>query len=208
MAWGSTTPPSPKTSSATLAPRYSDLVASPFTATPQRPPRSGRDAPHASFGRTVPPRRPPTTVDGPPGPSPDGPRVVPQPPVHVAEVVYRHPDRIEPGVTIGAEGEVLSERSVGVQRDAGSSLDAPEGGARLGARHWVADRIAEPEVAAEPVRSGLIEGVRDERQVFLEAAEVILSSAKRRGPSTVIVGPCVEQDTGEDAVASGGFALG
>src|SRR6266566_1672148 len=70
------------------------------------------------------------------------------------------------------------------------------------------DRIAEPEVAAEPVRSILVEGVRDERHIFLEAAEVILSSAKRRGPSTVIVGPCKGQETGEDAVASGRFARG
>ena len=72
----------------------------------------------------------------------------------------------------------------------------------------MADRIAEPEVAAEPVRSGLVEGVRDERHICLEAAEGILSSAKRRGPSTVIVGPCKRQETGEDAVASGRFARG
>src|SRR6266851_4945593 len=156
----------------------------------------------------VPNRFPTNAGDRSPRPRLDRPRIVPQPPVHVADVVHRHPDRIEPGVTIGAEGEVLFERSVGVERDAGSSFDAPEGRAGLGAQHRMADRIAEPEVAAEPVRSGLVERIRDERHVLLETAEIILATAQRSRPAAVSVVPDDRQEAGDDAVAAGRFARG
>src|SRR5256885_4689190 len=51
-----------------------------------------------------------------PRPRLDRSSVVPQSSVHVAQIGHRHPDRVETGVTIGAEGEVLFERSVGMER--------------------------------------------------------------------------------------------
>src|SRR5205085_795035 len=115
---------------------------------------------------------------------------------------------IETGVTIGAEGEVLFEQSIGMERDAGSSFDAPEGRACLRPRHRMVDGIAEPEVAAKPVGCSLIEGIRDERQVFLEAAEIILATAQRCRPAAVLVVPREGQEPCDDPVATRGFARG
>src|SRR5439155_15510590 len=79
-----------------------------------------------------------TTRHRAPWPGLDGPRVIPKPPVHVAEVAHRHPDGIEARVAVGAEGQVLAQGAIGVQGDAGASFDGPSRGAGLGPR----DRVA------------------------------------------------------------------
>src|SRR5437764_14225151 len=95
-----------------------------------------------------------------------------------------------------------------MKRYACSSFDAPEGRAGLGPRHRMVDGIAEPEVAAEPVGCSLIEGIRDERQIFLEAAEIILATAQRCRPAAVVVVPREGQEACDDPVATRGFARG
>src|SRR3989475_12785758 len=106
----------------------------------------------AHGGRAPPHLVPPTTRDRAPGPSLDRPRVVPEALVHVAEVADRHPVGVEARVAIGAEGRVLAQRAVGVQGDAGPSLEAPTRGASFGPRDRVAHRIGEAEIEALAVR--------------------------------------------------------
>src|SRR5205814_10109359 len=106
----------------------------------------------------------------------EGARVFPQPPVHVAGVADRHPDRVNARVLVGAEGRVLAERAVGVQRHTGASRHAPAGDPGLAARLWVRDGIPPSRVDALPVCRVVIELVGIHEDVFPEPAEDMRSA--------------------------------
>ena len=104
-------------------------------------------------------------------------------------------------MAIGAEGRVLAQRAVGVQGDAGPSLEAPTRGASFGPRDRVAHRIGEAEIEALAVRCVGVERVRICRDVLFEPAEVVRARLQGSGNTPVVVVPDERQQGGHGPIA-------
>ena len=94
-----------------------------------------------------------------------------------------------PGVTNVPERQMLAQRPIGVQCDAGAALEAPARGAGLGARHGVTHGIGEFEIPTVPVRRAGTERVGIDRSVLLVAAEIVRPRLQPASNTAEIVVP-------------------